>query len=158
MINRIVCYSFILILVNGCAGHLSKSTANKSFTPSILSGQTLYDVWDNGHPDNYVGIPLKFIAGGKLTYGAERVLSTTNFLTSGTWAIDNDGILGIYAPTPYEGDSDHAYYKLINNSTTGRYDVCFSAKRSKAKACTKINEYLFLDLSTAQKVVRTDHL
>lgn len=154
MIKRIVCYSFILILVSSCAGHLNKP---KPFTPSMLSGQTLYDVWDNGQSDKYIGITLKFIAGGKLTYGAQRVLSTTNFLTGGTWSIDNDGILGIYAPTPF-ADSDHAYYKLISNSTPGRYDVCFSVNQSKAKACTKTNEYLFSDLTTAQKVVDTDHL
>ena len=155
MVKRILCYSFILILVSGCAGHLNNS---KPFTPAMISGQTLYDVWDNGYPDKYVGIPLIFIPGGKLTYGAERVLSTTNFLTGGTWTIDNNGILGIYAPTPFEGDSDHAYYRLIGHSTFGRYDVCFSAKRSKVKACKKINEYLFFDLTTAQKVVDTDHL
>ena len=157
MINRFVCYSFILVLTTSCAGHLSESASNKPFTPSMLSGQTLYDVWDNGPPDKYIGIPLKFIAEGKLTYGAERILSTTNFLTGGTWTIDENGVLGIFAPTPYEGDSDYAYYKLINNATN-RYDVCFSATRSKATSCTQANEYLFLDLATAQKVVDADHL
>ena len=153
----VTCLALAFVLTGCSAGTKTMSARNTGsapiFTESNLIGKTLYDVWDNGKPDGFVGLPLQFNAEGNLTYGAERILSTKKLLTNGTWSIDSDGVLGIYAPTPYEGDSDYAYYKLIEDSSSDHYGVCFAAKKSVATSCTKVNEYLLFDLSTAEKFI-----